>query len=155
MACNNLKQAFQRFERRFFMYRCDIFNLEWWIIISTVQEQKFRQCCGAVCQNTRMVRWWRCSIWVGYGERAGSGVPDIYATWDNAGYAAPTVEGQFGSGQPNRTIVTLPMVEKVPVVSCPQPEKQPEKKSGNWNKVWTDPFFDCWKAINFTERNQT
>ena len=60
---------------------------------------------------------------IGYGERAGSGVPDIYATWDNAGYAAPTVEEQFGSGQPNRTIVTLPLVENTPVVSGPQPEK--------------------------------
>lgn len=64
---------------------------------------------------------------IGYGERAGSGVPNIYATWDNAGYAAPTVEEQFGSGQPNRTIVTLPLVENTPVVSGPQPEKQPEK----------------------------
>lgn len=65
---------------------------------------------------------------IGYGERAGSGVPDIYATWDNAGYAAPTVEEQFGSGQPNRTIVTLPLVENTPVFSGPQPEKGPEKR---------------------------
>ena len=64
---------------------------------------------------------------IGYGERADSGVPDIYATWDNAGYAAPTVQEQFGSGQPNRTIATLSLVENTPVVSGPQPEKQPEK----------------------------
>ena len=49
---------------------------------------------------------------IGYGERAGSGVPDIYATWEEAGYAEPVVEEKFGGGQPNRTIVTLPLFEK-------------------------------------------
>ena len=49
---------------------------------------------------------------IGYGERAGSGVPDIYATWEAAGYVEPTVEEKFGNDQPNRTIVTLPLVEK-------------------------------------------
>lgn len=47
---------------------------------------------------------------IGYGERAGSGVPDIYATWDIAGFADPIVEEQFGSDQPNRTIITLPLL---------------------------------------------
>ena len=47
---------------------------------------------------------------IGYGERAGSGVPDIYAVWNEAGYVEPSVEEQFGKGQPNRTIVTLPLV---------------------------------------------
>lgn len=62
---------------------------------------------------------------IGYGERAGSGVPDIYATWDNAGYAAPTVEEQFGSGQPNRTIVTLPLVPKKSADQPADPADQP------------------------------
>lgn len=67
---------------------------------------------------------------IGYGERAGSGVPDIYATWEKAGYMEPTVEERFGNGQPNRTIVTLPLVEKEksPVDFEKQPEKQPEKQ---------------------------
>lgn len=66
---------------------------------------------------------------IGYGERAGSGVPDIYATWEKAGYMEPTVEERFGNEQPNRTIVTLPLVEKEKslVDSKKQPEKQPEK----------------------------
>lgn len=51
----------------------------------------------------------------------------IYATWDNSGFANPIVEEQFGSGQPNRTIVTLPLVEKDSVVSGPQPEQRPRK----------------------------
>lgn len=54
---------------------------------------------------------------IGYGERAGSDVPDIYATWDNAGFADLIVDEQFGNGQPNRTIVTMPLVEKNQVVS--------------------------------------
>ena len=29
---------------------------------------------------------------IGFGERAGSGIPDIYATWREAGYIEPTVE---------------------------------------------------------------
>ena len=49
---------------------------------------------------------------IGFGERAGSGIPDIYATWREAGYIEPTVEELFGNDQPNRTIVTLPLTEK-------------------------------------------
>lgn len=67
---------------------------------------------------------------IGYGERAGSGVPDIYATWKKAGYMDPSVDEYFGNGQPNRTIVTLPLVEKEKslVVFEKQPKKQPENK---------------------------
>lgn len=49
---------------------------------------------------------------IDFGERAGSGIPDIYATWREAGYIEPTVEELFGNDQPNRTIVTLPLTEK-------------------------------------------
>jgi predicted HTH transcriptional regulator len=48
---------------------------------------------------------------IGVGEHAGSGVPDILAAWDRAGYEAPTVEEQFGAGVPDRTTLTLPLVE--------------------------------------------
>ena len=67
---------------------------------------------------------------IGYGERAGSGVPDIYSVWNAAGYVAPSVEEQFGSGQPNRTIVVLPLVknEKSLANSEKHPEKKPERK---------------------------
>ena len=62
---------------------------------------------------------------IGYGERAGSGVPDIYAVWNDAGYVEPTVEETFGNGQPNRTIVTLPLVASL-AFSEKRPEKRPE-----------------------------
>ena len=42
------------------------------------------------------------------GERAGSGVPDIYATWRNSGLEAPCVEESFG---PDRTTMILPLTK--------------------------------------------
>lgn len=41
---------------------------------------------------------------IGIGERAGSGVPDIYAVWDVQGWIAPMVEEQY---KPDRTLLTL------------------------------------------------
>lgn len=46
---------------------------------------------------------------LGYGEHAGSGVPDIFQAWNDAGLDAPIVEEKFGGGEPDRTIVTLPL----------------------------------------------
>ena len=43
------------------------------------------------------------------GERAGSGVPDIFTTWDNEGWIAPEVEEQY---KPDRTILKLSFVNK-------------------------------------------
>ncbi|MBO7675301.1 MAG: hypothetical protein J6S63_09885 [Atopobiaceae bacterium] len=47
---------------------------------------------------------------IGVGEHAGSGVPDIYTAWDEAGYEEPVVEEQFGAEVPDRTTLTLPLV---------------------------------------------
>lgn len=49
---------------------------------------------------------------IGVGEHAGSGVPDILAAWDAAGYDAPVVEEQFGPDVPDRTAVMLPLVAR-------------------------------------------
>ena len=38
------------------------------------------------------------------GERAGSGVPDIFSIWNDEGWLPPIVEEQY---QPDRTILTL------------------------------------------------
>lgn len=46
---------------------------------------------------------------IGYGEHAGSGVPDIFQAWRDAGLDAPIVEEMFGGGTPDRTILTLPL----------------------------------------------
>ena len=47
---------------------------------------------------------------IGLGEHAGSGVPDIYKAWHDAGLSEPVVEENFGGGNPDRTILTLPLV---------------------------------------------
>ena len=49
---------------------------------------------------------------LGFGEHAGSGVPDIYSVWDDAGYLAPVIEECFGEDGPSKTIVTLPLTYK-------------------------------------------
>ena len=55
---------------------------------------------------------------IGIGERAGSGVPDIYAVWESQGWKEPTVEEQYN---PDRTILKLSLVKK-------QAEKTSDKK---------------------------
>ena len=68
---------------------------------------------------------------IGYGERAGSGIPDIYATWDEAGYSEPMVEEVFGNGQPNRTVLTLPLSERNRVASENEPQNEPQSEPQN------------------------
>ena len=46
---------------------------------------------------------------IGIGERAGSGIPDIYQVWENKGWAKPVVEENYN---PDRTILTLMFVKK-------------------------------------------
>lgn len=46
---------------------------------------------------------------IGIGERAGSGVPNIYDIWNNEGWDNPTVEEEYG---PDRTRLTLPLLSK-------------------------------------------
>ena len=60
---------------------------------------------------------------IGIGERAGSGVPDIFAVWEQEGWKEPEVEEQYG---PDRTILTLPLVKKK--------EKKQAKKASEKNK---------------------
>ena len=51
---------------------------------------------------------------IGIGERAGSGVPDIFAVWEQEGWKEPEVEEQYG---PDRTILTLSLQKKVAISS--------------------------------------
>ncbi len=45
---------------------------------------------------------------IGIGERAGSGVPDIYSVWENQGWIAPQVTEEYA---PDRTILRLSFIE--------------------------------------------
>ena len=44
------------------------------------------------------------------GERAGSGVPDIFSVWSKEGWDSPVVEEQF---KPDRTVLTLAFSGKI------------------------------------------
>ncbi len=46
---------------------------------------------------------------IGIGERAGSGVPDIYGVWEQQGWKEPEVLEQYG---PDRTILKLSFVKR-------------------------------------------
>ena len=46
---------------------------------------------------------------IGFGEHAGSEVPDVFKAWQDAGLAAPVIEEMFGGKTPDRTILTMPL----------------------------------------------
>ena len=49
---------------------------------------------------------------IGIGERAGSGVPDIYSVWEQQGWRQPEVIEEYG---PDRTILKLSFVKKAAI----------------------------------------
>ncbi|MCD8011496.1 MAG: AAA family ATPase, partial [Lachnospiraceae bacterium] len=61
---------------------------------------------------------------INIGERAGSGVPDIYSVWNDQGWQEPLVEEQYG---PDRTILTLSLEKK-------QAKKNKRRKTSEENK---------------------
>lgn len=46
---------------------------------------------------------------INIGERSGSGVPNIFNTWEDQGWKEPVIEERF---DPDRTILSLEFVEK-------------------------------------------
>ena len=46
---------------------------------------------------------------IGIGERAGSGIPDIYQVWENEGWQIPVIEESYN---PDRTCLSLEFAEK-------------------------------------------
>ena len=47
---------------------------------------------------------------INIGERAGSGVPNIFNVWNDEGFVEPEIEERF---DPDRTILTLSFAKKV------------------------------------------
>ena len=46
---------------------------------------------------------------ISIGERAGSGVPNIFSVWEEKGWKAPAIDEQYG---PDRTTLTLAFIKK-------------------------------------------
>ena len=61
---------------------------------------------------------------IGVGERAGSGVPELFSVWKHEGWIEPTIEEQF---DPDRTILTMQFLKET--ASKKVREKECEKKS--------------------------
>lgn len=53
-------------------------------------------------RNTNLIKMFNL---ISIGERAGNGIPNIYAVWRKLGFASPSIEESF---KPERTIFTLP-----------------------------------------------
>ena len=66
------------------------------------------------------------------GERSGSGVPNIFNTWEDEGWKEPVIEERF---DPDRTILTLEFVEKqVRKASEENKRRKQAKKTSKENK---------------------
>ena len=63
---------------------------------------------------------------IGIGERAGSGVPDIFAVWEEEGWIAPEVDEQYN---PDRTILKLPLEKQAKKTSEKNKRKKQAKKA--------------------------
>ena len=79
---------------------------------------------------------------IGIGERAGSGVPDIFAVWKQEDWKEPEVEEQYG---PDRTILTLPLVKK-------KAKKQAKKASEKNKRNKTSEIKQAKKTIENREK---
>ena len=60
---------------------------------------------------------------IGIGERAGSGVPELFSVWEEEGWQEPIIEEKMN---PDRTILILSFLKKVPEKSA---RKKCQKKS--------------------------
>ena len=70
---------------------------------------------------------------IGIGERAGSGVPDIYAVWESQGWESPIIEERY---DPDRTILTLAFNKKqAEKASRKNKQKKQAEKTGENSKA--------------------
>ena len=77
---------------------------------------------------------------INIGERAGSGVPNIFNVWADEGWEEPVIEERF---DPDRTILSLSFKKKVTAKSG---EKKWRKKSDEKNTGKIRCYFECYAA---------
>ena len=69
---------------------------------------------------------------INIGERSGSGVPNIFNTWEDQGWKEPVIEERF---EPDRTILSLEFVEKQAKKTSKENKRRKQaKKTGEENK---------------------
>ncbi len=89
---------------------------------------------------------------IGLGEHAGSGVPDIYKAWKDAGLDKPIVEESFGDGKPDRTVLTLPLTSAdLPIRQSSDPADSKTDKELNERHEQIISFMDADKEYSTAE----
>ena len=88
---------------------------------------------------------------IGIGERAGSGVPDIYSVWENQGWIAPEVIEEYA---PDRTILKLSFVNAgLKKAAIKSGDKKAAIKSGD-KKVTKKTQMQYDKILSFMEEGK-
>ena len=76
---------------------------------------------------------------INIGERAGSGVPNIFNVWADEGWEEPIIEERF---DPDRTVLTLSFVKKVAEKSARK--KVTEKTQAHYDAILAFMNTDVW-----------
>ena len=89
---------------------------------------------------------------INIGERAGSGVPNIFNVWEDEGWMPPIIEEQF---DPDRTVLTLLFKEKSAEKKVPKKsaEKKVPKKSAE-KKIMPNTGQQYEMILAFMEKNR-
>lgn len=80
---------------------------------------------------------------VNIGERFGSGVPNIFNTWEDQGWKEPVIEERF---DPDRTILTLEFVDKTN-------KEKTAKKTSEGSKIRNKTIENMVKIENYLKEN--
>lgn len=80
---------------------------------------------------------------VNIGERSGSGVPNIFNTWEDQGWKEPVIEERF---DPDRTILTLEFVDKTN-------KEKTAKKTIEGSKIRNKTIENMVKIENYLKEN--
>ena len=83
---------------------------------------------------------------INIGERAGSGVPNIFNVWADEGWEEPVIEERF---DPDRTLLALSFKKKVPAKSAGK--KVPVKSAGKKVTEKTQAHYDS--ILSFMEED--
>lgn len=76
---------------------------------------------------------------INIGERAGSGVPNIFNVWNDAGFVEPEIEERF---DPDRTVLTLSFIKKTTKKS--DEKKATKKRQEQYEKILNFMQTDVW-----------
>lgn len=80
---------------------------------------------------------------INIGERAGSGVPNIFNVWEDEGFIEPEIGERF---DPDRTVLSLPFVKKVTKKSAGK--KVTKKTQEQYDKILAFMKPDIWYKAN-------